>query len=723
MMAEVSLDEAVVDRRLNLNSEDTEELDLIIGSVIDRYNDNKQTPIDVLTISEISSNEDFEALNTSKVQCFTYIMQNLQKIINGEEQSSERDLLDIRLQAEDFAASFLRIKNYGIKKLEIENHIAVLRKSSSTTPNSNIEVCQDPQVRLQHQTDITFCLASLNKSVTEFHQSIEQEIDSLLNLRNFDKAASKIRRIKLFKKGLHSFSSLSDTKELSDLENVFLKRREIFEAYLDFMDNEGGDFDSEVDKDRKSANIIVDGNCDRGYRNGKFYVKDLESGLKLAQNKGGIIFLEDGDYTINTFYDVKLRKLDETITIIGSSTSDCSIHGTIKIQSLKDEVIFKRVKLEIGSSPESKDAIFIAEGSVKFTECLIEATVNTLFFVLNGSNLSLDHCIVDGLESCQRCVSVRGDGSSVHIRSSWVRDMFSVVTITEEDAVTNLSLSIDQCEIDGVQTAVTATKVRLGSINLQLNSFNMVLYSDEEPSHVLSLCDSGDKGHEGNLDIEAHKNLIKFHHIDGKAFQIDRVPGPGVKISKTRIVTDDSIDRKLAICEAVSVSNIKTLVLEQVEVSGFRIGVSVHNTMEAMITNCTFDKCSVGIYTPHTKERTRSLVKIKDTEIKTTYYGFLIFNSRTRVSMKSVKFLDVPKPLLLKKAVKEELMEDSCSYLLTRDYTSSRDFRLLEQEMNLHLATQENIAHRTAYDRDEVEMIFRYGVLGYSNNEQTVKNE
>ena len=110
MMAEVSLDEAVVDRRLNLNSEDTEELDLIIGSVIDRYNDNKQTPIDVLTISEISSNEDFEALNTSKVQCFTYIMQNLQKIINGEDQLSERDLLDIRLQAEDFAASFLRIK-------------------------------------------------------------------------------------------------------------------------------------------------------------------------------------------------------------------------------------------------------------------------------------------------------------------------------------------------------------------------------------------------------------------------------------------------------------------------------------------------------------------------------------------------------------------------------------------------------------------------------------
>ena len=116
-------------------------------------------------------------------------------------------------------------------------------------------------------------------------------------------------------------------------------------------------------------------------------------------------------------------------------------------------------------------------------------------------------------------------------------------------------------------------------------------------------------------------------------------------------------------------------------------------------------------------------IAFKDTEVKTTYYGFLIFNSRTRVSMKSVKFLDVPKPLLLKKAVKEELMEDSCSYLLTRDYTSSRDFRLLEQEMNLHLATQENIAHRTAYDRDEVEMIFRYGVLGYSNNEQTVKNE
>ena len=71
----------------------------------------------------------------------------------------------------------------------------------------------------------------------------------------------------------------------------------LFEEYLDFMDNEGGDFENEVGRDRENANIIVDSRCDKGFRNGKFYVNDLMSGLKLAQNKGGVIFLENGDYT------------------------------------------------------------------------------------------------------------------------------------------------------------------------------------------------------------------------------------------------------------------------------------------------------------------------------------------------------------------------------------------------------------------------------------------
>ena len=587
-----------------------------------------------------------------------------------------------------------------------------------------MQTCEDFHEKLQHQTDLTYCLASRNgTSVTDYHDSIQQEICLLLHIGNYEKAISKVRRNKLYKLGICAFSkfqNLFDTIEnLDEQKKLFVTRKQLFEGYQDFMDSsidsESGDFEFYVDRDRENANIIVDGNCDKGFRNGKFYVTDLVSGLKLAQNKGGFIFLEDGDYSTETFFDVKSKSPDQAITIVGSSTSDCSIHGTIKIQA-ENAVHFRRVKLEVGSSPECTDAIFITQGSVTFTECLMEATVNTLFYVLQGSQLSMDLCIVDGLESCQRCVSVSGTGAVLSLSSSWVRDMFSVVTITKEDAVTNLTLNIEGCDIDGVQTAVTATKAGVTSMSLARNSFNMNLYFDEEPSHILSLSsfsDYEDSAQADNYIVKAQDNIIKFQHIDGKAFHVDGVAS--VRIINTRIETEDDIDRKLAICEAVAATNIRTLELDRVQVYGFRVGVSVIDTREVIIRKALIEKCSIGIYSPKHQERVGSLITLEDCEFKSMFYGFLIANRKVKIKMTSVKFLDVPKPLLLNKASVDSLLEEDCSYLLTQDFTSAKEFRLLEEEMNLHLATQENIALMAAYDRDEVQMVFRYDSLGYSN--------
>ena len=710
-MTEVSLDDAVVARGLSLDDEVTELLNAIIAVVIEKYNDNKLIPIDMLTLSVISASEDFRTLQCSKVQCFTYILRNLETIINGEFELLEDISKDIEYQAEDFAASHMRVDNR--KAQSYADHINCLHEKI-------IMQCNDFHVRLQHQTDTTYCMGCQNGiSTTEYHESIEQEIYLLFNVGNYEKAVSKVRRNKLYKRGLWLLSFFPK-ENLDDIQKSYLIRKQLFEGYLDFMDNEGGDFEYEVDRDRENANIIVDSRCDKGFRNGKFYVNDLMSGLKLAQNKGGVIFLENGDYTTDTFFGVKLRTCDKEITIIGSSTSECSIHGTIKIQA-ENAVKFKRVKLEVGSSPECKDAIFITKGFVTFTECLIEATVNTLFYVFESSKLCLELCIVDGLESCQRCVSVSGKDAEVSLLGSWVRDMFSVVTITEEDAVTSLDLSIKGCEIDSVQTAVTATKVGVHSISMVRNAFNMVLYSDEDPSHVLSL--SGLDGYyedgcyehsDSDFVVDTRQNIIKFQHIEGKAFQVNQVPS--VLIAQARILTEDGIDRKLAICEAVSGSSLNTLEVDRIEVIGFRVGVSVLDTQDVNIRKSSFDKCSIGIYSPKQKARTRGVIKLEDTKIKTTYYGFLVINKKVEIKLASVKFMDVPKPLLLNKASVDTMSEDSCSYILTRDYTSAREFRVLEEEMNLQLATQENIAHRTAYDRDEVQMVFRYDALGYSND-------
>ena len=121
---------------------------------------------------------------------------------------------------------------------------------------------------------------------------------------------------------------------------------------------------------------------ERGYKDGKFHVQDCTSALKLAQN-GGIIFLENGDYSAETFFDVKQKSqdLEKVITIIGASTNECSIHGTIKIHA-QHKVTFKRIKFEIGDSPESNDAIYVLGGNVVFISCLLEATVNTLWYLI-----------------------------------------------------------------------------------------------------------------------------------------------------------------------------------------------------------------------------------------------------------------------------------------------------------------------------------------------------
>jgi hypothetical protein len=57
--------------------------------------------------------------------------------------------------------------------------------------------------------------------------------------------------------------------------------------------------------------------------------------------------------------------------------------------------------------------------------------------------------------------------------------------------------------------------------------------------------------------------------------------------------------------------------------------------------------------------------------------------------------------------------EERCVYLLSREYTTSCQADMLEAEMNLYLATSENLPHRVAYEREEVQLVFKFGDLGF----------
>ena len=59
------------------------------------------------------------------------------------------------------------------------------------------------------------------------------------------------------------------------------------------------------------------------------------------------------------------------------------------------------------------------------------------------------------------------------------------------------------------------------------------------------------------------------------------------------------------------------------------------------------------------------------------------------------------------------LKEERCAYLLSREYTSSCQADTLEAEMNLYLATSENLPHRVAYEREDIQLVFRFGDLGF----------
>ena len=45
--------------------------------------------------------------------------------------------------------------------------------------------------------------------------------------------------------------------------------------------------------------------------------------------------------------------------------------------------------------------------------------------------------------------------------------------------------------------------------------------------------------------------------------------------------------------------------------------------------------------------------------------------------------------------------------MLSRDYTSSPDYTTLETEMNLYLATQENLPLRVSYEREMIRLVHR----------------
>ena len=93
--------------------------------------------------------------------------------------------------------------------------------------------------------------------------------------------------------------------------------------------------------------------------------QDLQSGLNLAR-RGGVVFVEEGDYSTDTWWDVRqvclhlpldlylhlyiylhLQVGEREVVVVGASTSTCSIRGSVRVEAQGAGVTFRRLKIEV----------------------------------------------------------------------------------------------------------------------------------------------------------------------------------------------------------------------------------------------------------------------------------------------------------------------------------------------------------------------------------------
>jgi len=685
--AEVSLDLAVDTSFL---PEDVTWLDNVIYTTITSTQEEMtDIPVEILGLRLLVNDKNFveRDASLSVVDCFNYLFMNIEKIQQDVETVSLEASSALISCSRDLAASHLRLAESA-------------RKVEATLDTGDLAMA------FQQQCDVTFVTA-VRGSGQDFRSSIRKEVKLLLMLRNFEDAYLKIIKYKVFTDGLELLSNHIKTVDLNQFDEMFALRKRLFEKFLDFMDEEGGCTEHEIKNDRDIATIIVDANGARGFKDGKFHVQDFTSALKLVQN-GGIIFLENGDYTTDTFFDVKQKSQDpgKVITIIGASSNQCSIHGTVKINA-EQKVTFKRIKFEVGDSADSNDAIYVLGGHAVFTNCLLEATVNTLWYIIGQEasspvTLTVQHCVVDGLESCQRAVTFQGQDVAVNLLHSLLRDMFSLLWC--DGQTENISLVMDGCGVEDVQTGVhLSLSTNLSTCHLLTCNFTLVLYDQDAAMSAVEV--------NGGQAVIAEDNNIIFKHIDGKGFAIKDVNS--VSLTRNCIKSINDVDRKLAVGEAIVIENVKKVDLEKLHLCGFRIGMKFKETLAAFIWSTLIENCSVGISVLKSRPRQQRQLKVVATTFQTMYYGVMGEDLDTLLSLHGSQFKDIPKALLLSQEMLTNLEEDSCTFLLSREYTTSSQVKILESEMNLYLATSENLPHRVAYEREDIQLVFKFGTLGF----------
>ena len=339
--------------------------------------------------------------------------------------------------------------------------------------------------------------------------------------------------------------------------------------------------------------------------------------------------------------------------------------------------------------------------------CLIEAVSNTAFYVSGaGGKLHLMLCVLDGLESCQRAVHLASQSTTLAIDFCYVTDMFSLITSSNQETQNDVTVCVTGSCLSDLQECLRVCFPNSRGVNARLSSSqaSMVLY-DAECGTSSTLEVAGLSG-----CVEMLNCSITFSHCDGRAV-VSRWGGLEgmVRVVRCQFLATGEVDRKLAVSEAVAVRGGADLQLEAVQMDGFRLGIRLEGVARGRMQDLSINCCSVGIYLPQHPHPSPSSLLLTSSTLKTTYYGVMGEQDGACLTVTDTRFIDVPKAFLVCRAMADKLQEEKCSFLLSREYTD--DLNMLEAEMNLHLATQENLPHRLAYSHQDLIILERLASL------------
>ena len=339
--------------------------------------------------------------------------------------------------------------------------------------------------------------------------------------------------------------------------------------------------------------------------------------------------------------------------------------------------------------------------------CLVEAVSNTAFYVSGtGASLHLVLCVLDGLESCQRAVHLASQSSTLAIDFCYVTDMFSLITSSNQETQNDVTVCVTGSCLSDLQECLRVCLPKSRGVNARLSSSqaSMVLY-DAECGTSSTLEVAGLSG-----CVEMLNCSITFSHCDGRAV-VSRWGGLEgmVRVVRCQFLATGEVDRKLAVSEAVAVRGGADLQLEAVQMDGFRLGIRLEGVARGRMQDLSINCCSVGIYLPQHPHPSPSSLLLTSSTLKTTYYGVMGEQDGACLTVTDTRFIDVPKAFLVCRAMADKLQEEKCSFLLSREYTD--DLNMLEAEMNLHLATQENLPHRLAYSHQDLIILERLASL------------